>query len=123
MNVRTMFRFTLPKGTGIKTEEGRKASGMMRLIQVKDVVEIQRDSSVQKDSGGFYISLLTKTVKELGLETGITKKTIENLNPVDFSFLVDFMHEINHQVIKKVPLTCESCGHSYMGEFAPLGEA
>lgn len=123
MNIRTMFRFTLPKGTGIKTEEGRKATGMMRLIQVKDIVEIQRDAGVQKDSSAFYVSLLTKTVKEIGQEPGISKKTIENLSPVDFAFLVDFMHEINHQVIKKVPLNCASCGNKYMGAFAQLGEA
>jgi len=123
MNVRTIFRFTLPKGTGIRVEEGRKASGQMRLIQVKDIVEIQRDGGVQKESGAFYLALLTKTVKELGLEKIVTRKTIENLSPVDFAFLVDFMHEINHQVIKKVPLTCGFCGHKYMGAFAQLGEA
>ena len=32
--LRTEFRFVLPRGTGIKSEEGRKVSGTMRLIKV-----------------------------------------------------------------------------------------
>jgi hypothetical protein len=123
MTIRTSFNFTLPKGTGIKTEPGRKASGKMRLIQVKDLVMIERDSTVQKDSGAFYVVLQSRTVEELGQEGMVTRKTIEKLSPADFAFLVDFMHEINHQVIKRLPITCGSCGHGYQGEFAQLGEA
>jgi phage FluMu protein gp41 len=123
MNIRTSFRFTLPKGTGIKTEPGRKASGKMRLIQVKDLVIIERDSVVQQGTGAFYVVLLSKTIEELGQEGMITRKTIEKLSPVDFAFLVDFMHEINHQVIKQMQIKCGSCGHVYKGAFAQLGEA
>ena len=123
MNLRTSFRFTLPRGNGIRVEPGRKASGTMRLIQVKDLVSIERDSQVQRETGTFYVVLLSKTITELGLERMITRKTIEQLSPVDFSFLVDFMHEINHQVIKRLPLNCASCGHKYLGTFAQLGEA
>jgi hypothetical protein len=123
MNVRTSFRFTLPRGNGIKAEAGRKVSGNMRLIKVKDLVEIERDSQVQKGSAVFYVILLSRTVEELGLEKMVTRKTIEQLSPVDFTFLVDFMHEINHQVIKKVPLECPKCGEKYWGRFALLGEA
>jgi hypothetical protein len=123
MTIRTSFRFTLPKGTGIKTEPGRKASGKMKLIQVKDLLTIERDSTVQKESGAFYVVLLSKTIEELGQEKMVTRKTIERLSPVDFAFLVDFMHEINHQVIRQLPITCGSCGHTYKGEFAQLGEA
>jgi len=123
MNIRTSFRFTLPKGTGIKTEPGRKASGKMRLIQVKDLLLIERDSTVQQGTGAFYVVLLSKTVEELGKEGMITRKTIEKLSPVDFAFLVDFMHEINHQVIKQIRIKCGSCNHDYTGAFAQLGEA
>jgi len=123
MTIRTSFKFTLPKGTGIKAEPGRKVSGKMRLIQVKDLVIIERDSKVQKGTGAFYVVLLSKTIEELGQEGLVTSKTIEKLSPIDFAFLVDFMHEINHQVIKYLPITCGSCGHSYKGAFAQLGEA
>jgi hypothetical protein len=122
MNIRTSFRFTLPKGNGIKTEVGRKVSGIMRLIQIKDLVAIERDGQVQQGTGSFYVVLLTKTVMELGAEGMITRKTIEKLNPEDFAFLIDFMHAINHQVIKRISLTCSTCGHSYWGMFAQLGE-
>lgn len=123
MNIRTTFRFTLPRGAGIKAETGRKTSGVMRLVQVKDLLQIERDGQVQRGSGAFYIVLLSKVVTELGNERMITRKTIEQLHPVDFAFLVDFLHEINHQVIKKVPLTCPECGHRFLGAFAQLGEA
>ena len=123
MNVRTSFRFTLPNGSGIKVEPGRKASGTMRLIQVKDLVIIEEDDQVLKGSGLFFVVLLSKTITELGLERTVTRKTIEKLNPADFYFLIDFMHEINHQVIKHIPITCPSCKHTYMGSFAQLGEA
>ena len=101
MQIRNEFRFTLPKGTDIKTEAGRKVSGTMRLVKVSDIVMIERDSTVQKNSGAFYIVLLSKVITSLGAEHGINRNTIEKMHPVDFAFLVDFMHEINHQVIKK----------------------
>jgi hypothetical protein len=84
---------------------------------------IERDSTVQKDGGAFYVVLLSRTVEELGQEGMVTRKTIEKLSPADFAFLVDFMHEINHQVIRRLPITCGSCGYGYQGEFAQLGEA
>lgn len=123
MTIRTTFRFTLPKGTGVKTEPGRKAGGKMRLIQVKDLLSIERDTVVRQGSGAFYVVLLSKTIGELGQEGMVTRKTIEKLSPADFAFLVDFMHEINHQVIKQVQIKCGSCGHVYKGAFAQLGEA
>jgi len=123
VTIRTSFKFTLPKGIGIKTELGRKVTGKMRLIQVKDLLLIERDSTVQQGSGAFYVVLLTKTIEELGQEKMITRNIIEKLSPVDFAFLVDFMHEINHQVIKQIQIKCESCGHVYKGAFAQLGEA
>lgn len=122
MAIRTTFRFTLPKGLGIKNPAGRKVSGVMRLVQVKDLVQIERDGLVQRDTGAFYVVLLSKVITELGEEKMITRKTIEQLTSADFAFLVDFLHEINHQVIKKVPLNCSSCGHTYMGAFVQLGE-
>jgi len=123
MQVRNEFRFTLPKGTGIKTEGGHKVTGTMRLTKVKDIVTIERDGAVQKNCGAFYVVLLSKVITSLGAEKTINRNTIEKLNPVDFAFLVDFMHEINHQVIKRIPLKCPSCQTEYFGEFAQLGEA
>lgn len=123
MQIRNEFRFTLPKGIGIKTESGRKVSGTMRLVKVKDIVAIERDSTVQKNNGAFYVVLLSKVITSLGAERSINRNTIERLNPIDFAFLVDFMHEINHQVIKKIPLKCPNCETEYIGEFEQLGEA
>lgn len=122
MQIRNEFRFTLPKGTGIKTENGHKVTGIMRLVKVSDIVMIERDSTVQKNSGAFYIVLLSKVITSLGAERNINRNTIEKMSPVDFAFLVDFMHEINHQVIKKIPLKCPKCNSEYYGEFEQLGE-
>ncbi len=123
MKIRNEFRFTLPNGTGIKTAAGHKVSGTMRLTKVKDIVLIERDSTVQKNTGAFYVVLLSKVITSLGAEPGINRNTIERLNPVDFAFLVDFLHEINHQIIKKIPLKCPNCSYEYYGEFEQLGEA
>jgi hypothetical protein len=123
MALRTHFRFTLPAGRGIECEAGRKVSGEMRLVQVKDILQIERDADVRRDSGAFYVVLLGRVITALGSEKMITRKTIEKLCPADFAFCVDFLHEINHQVIKRVPLRCGSCAHDFWGEFGSLGEA
>jgi hypothetical protein len=123
MNLRTSFRFTLPNGRGIKAEAGRKVSGMMRLITVKDLVMIEGAESVKQGSGIFYVVLLAKVITEMGQESMINRNTIEKLSPEDFAFLVDFLHEINHQVIKNLPIHCEHCGNTFRGVFSQLGEA
>jgi phage FluMu protein gp41 len=123
MNIRTTFRFTLPNGAGVKTETGRKANGTMRLITVKDLVLIETAESVKNNSAMFYVVLLAKVITELGNEAMINRNTIEKLSSEDFAFLIDFLHEINHQVIKKIPITCEHCSHQYFGAFSQLGEA
>jgi hypothetical protein len=94
----------------------------MRLTRIKDLVEIERDGQVQQGTAAFYLVLLSKTITELGMEKMITRKTLEQLSPVDFAFLIDFLHSINHQVIKKIPLKCSSCNHSYYGVLSQLGE-
>ena len=121
--IRTEFKFTLPKGTGIKVEAGRKVTGTMRLIKVRDLVDIERDSQVQRGTGAYYVVLLSRCITQLGLSSMINRKVIENLDPIDFAFLVDFMNEINHQVIKRLPIVCEECGHKYEGIISQLGEA
>lgn len=121
--IRTEFKFTLPKGTGIKVEAGRKVTGTMRLIKVRDLVDIERDSQVQRGTGAYYVVLLSRCITQLGLSSMINRKVIENLDPIDFAFLVDFMNEINHQVIKRLPIVCEECGHEYEGIISQLGEA
>ena len=121
--IRTEFKFTLPKGTGIKVEAGRKVTGTMRLIKVRDLVDIERDSQVQRGTGAYYVVLLSRCITQLGLSSMINRKVIENLDPIVFAFLVDFMNEINHQVIKRLPIVCEECGHEYEGIISQLGEA
>ncbi len=123
MQLRKEFRFTLPNGNGIKTSNGHKVTGIMRLTKVKDIVLIERDSKVQKNTGDFYVVLLSKVITQLGAEGTINRNTIERLNPIDFAFLVDFLHEINHQIIKRIPLHCPNCDSDYYGEFEQLGEA
>jgi hypothetical protein len=123
MNIRTTFRFTLPNGKGINAEAGRKVKGTMRLITVKDLLLIETAESVKQNSGMFYVVLLAKVITEMGNEKIINRNTIERLPPEDFAFLIDFLHEINHQVIKKLPIICGHCGHTYLGAFSQLGEA
>lgn len=121
--LRTEFRFTLPRGTNVKTEPGRKASGTMRLIKVKDLVDIERDGSVRRKTGEYYVVLLSRCITQLGSHATVNRNIIESLDPVDFAFLVDFMNEINHQVIKRLSLKCGACGRAYEGMVTQLGEA
>ena len=123
MALRTHFRFILPQGRGFQAEAGRKVSGEMRLVQLKDILQIERDAEVRRDTGAFYVVLLGRVITALGSEKMITRKTIEKMSPMDFAFCVDFLHEINHQVIKRVRLRCASCGHEFFGEASRLGEA
>ena len=121
--LRTEFRFVLPRGTGMKSEEGRKVSGTMRLIKVKDLVDIERDGQVKRGTGAYYVVMLSRCITQLGSISMINRNTIEKLDPIDFAFLVDFMNEINHQVIKRLPLVCSECGNEYEGIISQLGEA
>ncbi len=79
MNIRTTFRFTLPNGKGVKAEAGRKVTGTMRLIQVKDLVLIETAESVKARSGNFYVILLSRVISELGKEGMLNQKIIERI--------------------------------------------
>ncbi|WP_037571462.1 hypothetical protein [Spirochaeta cellobiosiphila] len=122
MKIREEFKFILPRGIGLEPEIGSKVSGTMRLIKVKDLIQIQQDNRVKEDSSYFYVVLLSRILVKLGKEKMITSRTIEKLCPEDFAFLIDYMNQINHQIIKQVNLTCSSCGQAYTGEFQLLGE-
>jgi hypothetical protein len=95
----------------------------MRLTQVKDILQVERDEAVRKDSAEFLVVLLSRVVSDLGVQKMVTRKTIERLSPADFVFLVDFLGEINHQVIKRVRCRCPACGEEFWGEFGSLGGA
>src|SRR5574344_1830438 len=98
IKLRKDFRFTLPKGTGLQPDSGTRVTGTMHLAKVSDIINIERDSSVMRGSGEFYVVLLAKVITQLGTIKSINRKIIENLDPVDFAFLTDFLDEINHQV-------------------------
>ncbi|WP_018527189.1 hypothetical protein [Alkalispirochaeta alkalica] len=121
--MKTEFRFSLPKGTGFTPSMGSRIIGTMRLIRVKDLLAVYQDARVRENPGYFYVILLSRIVEKLGDEKMVTTKTIEKLAPDDFSFLVDFMNEINHSLIRRVAIQCGGCGVSFQGEFAVLGEA
>lgn len=123
MPIRTEYKFTLPKGIGVPVEEGRKPGGVMRLIKVKDLIQIERDGQVQQNTGAYYLVLLSKVIKELGKEKAVSRRSIERLCTADFIFLVDFLQFINHRVLAEVPTVCGSCRHRYKGALTPLGEA
>jgi hypothetical protein len=123
MKIRDEFHFSLPKGTGLQPNSGTRVTGTMRLTKVSDLLSIERDGGVQRNSGEFYLVLLSKVVTQLGTLKAVNRKVIENLDPADFAFLTDFINHINHQVIKRIPLTCPSCGSTYTGVFSELGEA
>ncbi|MBN1699177.1 MAG: hypothetical protein JW881_16780 [Spirochaetales bacterium] len=122
MKIRTEFKFVLPRGHVDKEGKYRKIQGVMRLIKVKDLIQVYHDSRVKENESYFYIVLLSRVITKFDAEKLVTSKTIERLCPEDFAFLVDFLNEINHRVIKMIPLQCSACKNRYIGEFSSLGE-
>ncbi len=114
-------KFTLPNGRGFEAELGTKISGEMRLAMVKDFIEVQRDPRLKTNPGYLYMILLTRVVKKIGTERAINTSVIGKLSPEDFSFLIDFFNEINHGLIKRIPLEC-SCGEKFIREIYLPGE-
>ena len=122
MKIRTEFSFILPKGLLDKDNTRQKTKGTMRLIKVKDLLLIHQDTRVKESEAYFYVVLLARVIDKIGSEKMVNTKLIESLCPEDFAFLVDFMNEINHKVLKSIPIACSACKNKYIGEFALLGE-
>lgn len=114
-------KFILPNGRGFSAELGTKISGEMRLAKVKDFIDAQRDSRIKTNPGYLYIILLTRVIKKIGTEKAINSAVIGKLCPEDFSFLIDFFNEINHGLIKRIPVEC-SCGEKFIREIYLPGE-
>ncbi len=118
MKIKTEFNFVLPQSD----REDQKVRGVMRLIKVKDLLEISRDVRVQESSSYFYVVLLARVIKKLDTETMVNTKMIENLTTENFAFLVDFLNEINHKVLSSFPVRCSNCDTVYSGDLNLVGE-
>ena len=121
--IKTEFNFVLPNGSGFvsDTSDG-KVHGVMRLLKVKDLVDMDTDMSVKANTGMYYVAMLARCIKKLGKIEYVNRTQIEKLVPLDFAFLVDFLNEINHQVIKQIPMECSHCGYKFIGVISKLGE-
>jgi hypothetical protein len=122
MKIKTEFSFVLPGRLASEDEAPQKVRGVMRLIKVKDLIDINRDSRVKESSSYFYVVLLCRVILKLGNEKVVNTKVIENLSTENFAFLVDFMNEINHKVISTFPVKCSGCNTVYSGEVTLVGE-
>lgn len=118
MQIRTEFKFVLPD----KDMAGKKIRGTMRLLKIKDIMQVQRDRRVQEKPHLNYLVLLNRVIETLGDAKMITTGIIEKLSPKNFIFLVDFMNEINHQILKQVPINCDGCNQQFLGEVSFPGE-
>jgi hypothetical protein len=124
MKIRTEFNFVLPRG--ILGEDGKeqKIRGVMRLAKVDDLTDIFMDSRIKKNPSYFYVIILTRVILSLTPSSSklVTNKTIEQLAPENFTFLIDFFNEINHKVINTLPVKCNNCGKEYITEVTLAGE-
>jgi hypothetical protein len=124
MKIKTEFNFILPRG--IKVEDGKeqKIRGVMRLARVNDLTDVYRDPRIGKNPSYFYVIILTRVVLSLTPSDSkiVTNRTIEQLSPENFAFLVDFFNEINHKVINMLPVKCSNCGNEYITEVTLAGE-
>lgn len=119
MKLKTSFKFVLPEPME-KGEEKQK--GVMRLIKVKDLIEVNRDTRVSENSSYFYVVLLSRVITSLGQHKAVNTKIIENLSTKNFAFLLDFLNQINHNIVKQFPIKCSQCETVYQGELHLAGE-
>lgn len=123
MKIKKEFSFVLPVGSGLSSDAGRKISGVMRLMRVKDLTLVHQDGRLAENPGYFYVVLLSRLVVKLGNEKLVTPKVIENLCPKDFAFLIELVDRINQQAVRNFPISCQHCNRKFMGRFGNLGEA
>jgi len=119
MKLKTDFKFILPEPM---EKGGEKPKGVMRLIKVKDLVDLSSDIRVVENPSYFYVVLLGRVITSLGHHRMLNAKIIENLSTKNFAFLLDFLNQINHSVIKRFPIKCEQCSEVYQGELRLAGE-
>lgn len=119
MKLKNQFTFILPDYMENGSE---RVKGVMRLIKVKDLMEVQRDSRVNDNPSYFYVVLLSRVIISLGPYKIVNSKIIENLSTKNFAFLLDFLNNINHNVLKRFPIRCSSCDITYQGEMRLVGE-
>ncbi len=122
MKIKKEFNFILPQHVLDDSGKLVKVNGVMRLVRVKDLIDIHRDTRVQESSSYFYIILLSRVITRFGNEKFINTKLIENLSVENFAFLIDFLNEINHRVLTSFPVTCTSCSEVYSGGINIVGE-
>lgn len=122
MKIKKEFNFILPQEVLDDTGKSQKIKGVMRLVRVKDLVDIHLDTRVKESSSYFYVVLLSKVIKKLGNEKFINTRIIENLSISNFAFLIDFLNEINHSILASFPVTCNECGHTFTGGVHLVGE-
>ena len=114
-------KFTLPNGRGFEAEMGTKITGEMRLARVGDFIDVQRDPRIKTNPGFLYIIILARVIRKIGTEKAVNTSVVGKLSPEDFSFLIDFFNEINHGLIKRIPVEC-SCGEKFIREIYLPGE-
>jgi hypothetical protein len=118
MKIKTEFSFKLPD----RGESEKPVTGKMRLIKVRDLIDINRDMRVKENSAYFYIVLLNRIITQLGEIRNVNSNHVESLSSKNFAFLVDFMNEINHKILKNFPVRCNNCDKVYTGEVTLVGE-
>jgi hypothetical protein len=118
MKIKKEFSFVLPDAVS----DTLKIKGTMRLVKVKDLMEVQRDSRVAENPSYFYVVLLSRIISSLDNHKVINTKIIENMSTRNFAFLLDFMNSINHNILNRFAIRCEECGTLYQGERRLAGE-
>ena len=72
MKIKTEFNFVLPRGYVDEAGTEKKIRGTMRLLKVKDLMDINRDSRVKASASYYYVVLLAKVVTGLSEITSVT---------------------------------------------------
>jgi hypothetical protein len=123
-DLRTEFRFTLPRG--YVDPSGRiHRDGVMRLATARDELVPLQDDRVRENPAYLTVVLLARVVTRLGSVTEVHAGVIENLFAADLAFLQELYKRVNTEGHTRAQVTCPACRHEITVDLAGgrLGES
>jgi hypothetical protein len=120
MDLRTEFKFTLPRGY-LDKEGVLHREGTMRLATAADEIVPLQDTRVRRNHSYFAVLLLSSVITQLGTLEGwqLGPCVVEKLFASDLAFLQDFYRRINQAGSPGIATCCPTCGAQFQVEPGP----
>jgi hypothetical protein len=123
-DLRTEFRFTLPRGYVDRAGTVHR-DGVMRLATARDELVPLSDDRVRENAAYLTVVLLARVITRLGSVTDVHAGVIENLFAADLAFLQELYKRVNTEGHTRAQVTCPACQHEMTVDLAGgrLGES